>query len=155
MGLFSRSCPLEKAHIEIYGIHSPRKWKKEDCLICSYYQERKCAYNPKTASPGQLRKRGYPALVKKSLLPKPAAERGTAEKEAVKQAGYSLEQEETYWKISREIDAKWVTASPEQQQEILDGLDQFKVYLESGLSTSQAYEKAQDWLQKRSEFRSH
>ncbi len=155
MGLFSKSCPLEKSHIEIYGIHSPRKWKKEDCLICSYSQNGKCAYKRKTPNQDQLHKRGYPALIKKSLLPKAAAERGTAEKDAVKQAGYNQEEEETYWKISREIDAKWEKASLEQQQEILDGLDQFKVYLESGLNPSQAYEKAQDWLQKRAEFRSH
>ncbi len=155
MGLFSKSCPLEKSHIEIYGIHSPRKWKKEDCLICSYSQNGKCVYKQNTLSQDQLRKRGYPALVKKSLLHKPTAERGTAEKEAVKQTGYNLEQEEAYWKISREIDAKWETASAEQQQEILDSLDQFKVYLESGLSPSQAYEKAQEWLQKRAEFRYH
>ena len=153
MGLFSKSCPLEKSHVEIYGIHSPRKWKKEDCFTCSYSEGGKCVYKQKTPIHGQVRKRGYPALVKKSLMNKPAAERGPSEKEAVKKAGFSLNQEEEYWKISRELDARWETASAEEKQEILDSLDQMKVYLESGLSPSQAQEKVQEWLRKRAEFK--
>jgi hypothetical protein len=153
MGLFSQSCPLEKSHVEIYGIPSPRKWKKEDCLICSYSEQGKCVYKQRAGNPVQMRKRGYPALAKKSLMNKVAAERTSSEKEAVKQAGYSPAQEQEYWAISREYDARWESASPDQRPEILDSLDQFKVYLESGLSPAHAYDKAKEWMLKRAEFK--
>jgi hypothetical protein len=154
MGLFSKSCPLEKSHIAVYGVHSPRKWKKEDCLICEYQQDNKCTYQQVKAKAEVSSQRGYPALVKKSLMDKPAAIREQSEKEAVNKAGFSPDQQKEYWTISREYDGLWNKASAEQKQDILDSLSQWKVYLEEGSGPKEAQGKVQGWLRQREEFRS-
>jgi hypothetical protein len=153
MGLFGQSCPLEKGHLPIYGVHSPRKWKKEDCKACEYQQDNKCVYKQVAAKLQSSAKYGYPALIKKSLMGKPAAQREQSEKEALKKAGFSQEYQTEYWTISHEYDIQWEAASEDQKREILDSLGQWKVHLEESLSPRQAHLKVQEWLRQRDEFR--
>ncbi|MBN1189522.1 MAG: hypothetical protein JXA46_07210 [Dehalococcoidales bacterium] len=153
MGLFGKSCPLEKSHIAVYGVHSPRKWKKEDCQTCEYYQDNTCSYKKTVVKIQASGKRGYPALVKKSMMDKPAEIRERSEKEAVLKGGYSPDEQKEYWAISREYDLLWNDSSPQQREDILDSLDQWKIYLESGSGPAQAHEKVKEWLKQREEFR--
>jgi hypothetical protein len=153
MGLFSKSCPLEQSHIKIYGVHSPHKWKKEDCLICEYQENSKCNYKQVISKIEDYSKRGYPVLVKKSMMDKPAAMREQFEQEALKKAGFSPADQKDYWVISREYDNLWNQASIEQKRDTLDILGQWKVYLEEGLGPVQAQEKVKEWLRLREEFR--
>jgi hypothetical protein len=153
MGLFSQSCPLEKSHIAVYGIHSPKVWKKEDCLVCEYVNAGKCNYKQIMSQHEKLVKRGYPALVKKSLMDKPAEAREKSEKEAVKQAGFSAGEQADYWTVSKDYDRLWEGSPAESRQEILDGLGQWRVYLEKGYGPTQANDKVKEWLRARAEFR--
>ena len=148
-----KTCPLETAHLVVYGVHSPRKWKKEDCQKCEYQQNQKCIYNQKVTSTESSAKRGAPALVKRSMMDKPAEDRQQAEKEAVARAGFNPDEERDYWSISLEYDGLWSQSSEEQKQDILESLGQWKVYLESGLGPAPAQVKVKDWLRKREEFR--
>ena len=153
MGLFGQSCPLEKSHIAVYGVHSPRKWKKEDCQVCEYLIENKCTYKQVIVKVQASAKYGYPALIKKSMMDKPAAQREQSEKDAVKKAGFSPDQQQEYWLISREYDLQWSGSSEEQKRDLLESLGQWKVYLEEGSSPQQAHQKVKEWLRQREEFR--
>jgi hypothetical protein len=153
MGLFSQSCPLEKSHLEIYGIPSPRKWKKADCIECTYTVEGRCNYKQITARHEQMRVRGRPALAKRLHMPDPPETRVQAEKEALESAGFSPSERESYWEVSREYDAQWEKASTAERREILDSLDQWKVHLEAGLAPREAFDKAQEWLKQRAAFK--
>ena len=153
MGLFSKSCPLEKSHLVVYGVHSPRKWKKEDCQTCEYQHDDKCNYKLVIVKTEVSSKRGNPALVKKSMMDKPVDVREQSEKDAVKRAGFNPDEQGDYWTISREYDRLWNEASSEKRQDILDCLGQWKVYLENGLNPLQAQEKVKEWLRQREEFR--
>ena len=153
MGLFGRSCPLEKSHLEVYGIHSPRKWKKEDCLECEYSRDGKCEYKQITARRQDYLKRGLPVLRKKAAMDQPLSVRQESEQEALKQAGFSSAELQEYRTVSEEYDRLWETASAEQKTEILDSLGQWKVYLEKGDSPLKAQEKVKAWLQERVRFR--
>ena len=154
MGLFGGpSCPLEKLHIVVYGIHSPRKWKKEDCFLCEYVQAGKCNYKQIVSQHEQLTKRGYPALVKRSLMERPVAEREKPEKEAAGKAGFNPSELTDYWKVSQDYDRQWEDSTPEMRQEILDSLEQWKVNLEKGYAPLQARQKVQEWIQERAKFR--
>jgi hypothetical protein len=153
MGLFSKTCPLEQTHVKIYGVHSPRKWKKEDCQTCEYHQNNKCSYQQTIAKIESSSRRGYPALIKKSMMDKPAGLREQSEKEAIRKASFTPEEQSEYWTVSREYDILWNNSSLEQKQDVLDCLGQWKVYLEAGLSPAQANEKAREWLRQREEFR--
>lgn len=124
-----KSCPLEKSHLVVYGVHSPRKWKKEDCQKCDYQQNNKCNYVQKVADAEASVKRGAPALVKRSMMNKPFESRQQAEKEAVARAGFNGGEQDDYWSTSRDYDRLWDQASAEQKQDILDSLGQWKVYL--------------------------
>ncbi len=148
-----KSCPLETSHLVVYGVHSPRKWKKEDCQKCEYQQNNKCNYVQKVTTTEVSAKRGAPALAKKSMMDKPVEVRQQSEKEAVARAGFTADEQRDYWSISQDYDRLWVQASAEQKQDSLDSLGQWKVYLESGLGPIQAQEKVKDWLRKREEFR--
>jgi hypothetical protein len=153
MGLFSKSCPLEKSHLAVYGVHSPRKWRKEDCQTCQYQQDNKCSYKLEITKIEQAKKLGYPAFIKKSMMDKAAAERQKAEKEALQKAGFSPDQQSEYWEISQEYERLWTESVPEKRADILDSLAQWKVYLEQGSSPGQAQEKVKEWLRQREEFR--
>jgi hypothetical protein len=153
MGLFSKSCPLEQSHLKVYGVHSPRKWQKEDCQTCEYLQNSKCIYKQTIAKVESSSKRGYPVLIKRSMMDKPADRREQSEKAAVLKAGFSPDEQKEYWVISREYDRLWNDSSPEQRQDILESLGQWKVYLEGGSGPEQAREKVQVWLREREEFR--
>ena len=153
MGLFSKSCPLEKSHLVVFGVHSPRKWKKEDCLTCEYQQNDKCNYKLVIVKTEGSLKRGNPALVKKAMMDKQADIREQSEKEAVKRAGFSPDEQRDYWTISQEYDRLWNEASSEQRQDILDCLGQWKVYLENGINPIQAQSNVKEWFRQREEFR--
>ncbi|MCR4394794.1 MAG: hypothetical protein NUV31_10530 [Dehalococcoidales bacterium] len=153
MGLFSKSCPLEKAYLKVYGIHSPKKWTEADCAICEYYQNSKCIYTQVISTKGDPIKRGRPAIVKRAHMTDTPAIREQAEKAAIREAGFTAEEQKEYWSISIEYNRQWEIASDEQKQEILDGLTQWKVYLEKGLSPAGAHEKVKEWLQQRAAFR--
>ncbi len=153
MGLFSKSCPLERSHIAIYGMHSPRKWKQEDCRICEYYQNNKCVYKQAIVKVKSSSKRGYPALVKKSMMDKPTDMREQSEKQAVLKAGFSPEEQIAYWSVSRDFDRLWNESSEDKKQDILDSIGQWKVYLEGGCGPEQAMVKVREWFLQREEFR--
>ena len=153
MRLFGKSCPLEKSHLQVYGVHSPKKWKKEDCLKCEYYENSKCIYKQVIIKAKDSSRRGYPALVKKSSMEKPPAAREQSEKDAVKKAGFSPDEQIEYWTVSREYDRIWDKTSTEQRSEILESLGQWKVYIEHGLGPAKAQDKVKEWLREREEFR--
>lgn len=153
MGLFGRSCPLEKSYIKVYGIHPPRKWKKEDCLECEFSRDGKCDYKKMMSRREQLNKRGSPALVKKTAMDQAVTMREKSEQEALKHSGFSSDEVKEYWEVSREYDRLWESSSPNEKQEILDSLGQWKVYLENGDSPLQADEKVKIWLKERARFR--
>jgi hypothetical protein len=153
MGLFKKSCPLEKSHLQVYGIHAPKKWKEEDCAECEYLQDEKCDYKQIMAGREQLIKRGRPVLVKKAALDQPLTVRIRYEQEAVKVVGFTVEEIQEYWEVSREFDRQWEGESGERRQEIMDSLDQWKVHLEKGDSPAQASWKVKEWLNQRDRFR--
>jgi hypothetical protein len=153
VGLFGKSCPLEISYIKIYGIHSPRKWKKDDCLVCEFFQDSKCHYDSGSSRQQVFTNRGRPALVKKSTMDRPAEARKKSETESVNKAGFSAAELQEYWAVSKEYDELWTESSEEDRREILDRLDQWKVNLEKGLSPFQANEEVKEWLRKRAEFK--
>ena len=153
MGLFSKSCPLEKSYIKVYGVHSPRKWKKEDCPACPSFQDGKCNYKEFSSRHQQSSKRGLPVLAKKSLMSQPAAIRAQSEMEAVNKAGFNAAERGEYLAISQQYDKLWEESSPENRAEILDSLDQWKVNLEAGLGPAEAHAKAREWLKNRADFK--
>jgi hypothetical protein len=153
MGLFGQSCPLEKSHLEIYGIQAPRKWKVQDCIECEYLRDGKCNFKQIMANREKLIKRGRPVLVKKSVLDQPLTIRMRYEEEAVVQVGFTAEELKEYWELSRAFDRQWESETAERRQVILDSLDQWKVHLEKGDSPAKAAEKAKEWLNQRARFR--
>jgi hypothetical protein len=154
MGLFGKkSCPLEKKHLLIYGIHSPRKWVEQDCLECQYVLDSQCNYKQVAAQLEKLILRGRPAVVKKATLSEPAAVRQKAESEALKKAAFAAGEQREYWVVSQEYDRLWETASPDQKRDVLDRLDQLRIHLEKGDSPALAAEKANEWFRQREEFK--
>jgi hypothetical protein len=153
MGLFKASCPLEKSHLQVYGIHAPQKWKVEDCAVCEFFQDQKCGYKQIMASRERYLKRGRPALVKKAAMDQPSTIRIRQEQEAVKLVKFTDEEIEEYWELSREFDRQWEAGPEERRQEILDSLDQWKVHLEKGDSPALAGRKVKEWLDQRTRFR--
>jgi hypothetical protein len=153
MGLFKQACPLEKSHLEIYGIHAPRKWKAEDCAVCEFLTDRKCNYKQISANRERLINRGRPALVKKAALDQPLSVRIRYEQEAVKLAGYTPQEEKEYWELSKEYDRQWESEPADKRQDILDSLDQWKIHLEKGDNPAQAGEKVKEWFIQRARFR--
>ena len=152
MRLFSKSCPLEKEYINVYGINSPKKWTQKDCAECLYLEKNKCAYKQTISKRESLAQRGQPALVKKHGMSKSPKAREGLEKEAMKLSGLSVQEQKEYWTVSVEYDQLWEVSTTDGRQEILDCLEQVKVNLEKGLSPLQANEKAKEWLQKKKEF---
>ncbi|HSW58476.1 MAG TPA: hypothetical protein VLH15_08750 [Dehalococcoidales bacterium] len=154
MGLMKQTnCPLEENYLEVYGIPSPEPWKPEKCLECQYQEDNKCQFKKMTAQQEQFRKRGQPVLAKRVNLSGSAAQRQKAEKEALKKAGFNDEERKEYWVISTQIEISWESTPPPAREELLDHLDQWRVYLEKGLKPGEAYLQVQEWLRQREEFR--
>jgi hypothetical protein len=153
MGLFKKSCPLEKSHLEVYGIHSPRKWKPEDCVECEFWQDQKCQYKEIMSTHQKLIQRGRPVLAKKAAFNQTVIVRKQYEEKAVQLAGFTVEEIKEYWELSTEFDRQWESQSAEKKQEILDSLDQWKVHLEKGDSPALAGWKVHEWLEQRERFR--
>ena len=153
MGLFSKSCPVEKNHLKIYGIPAPQKWKAEDCQECQYLENEKCSGKEALARHVQMLKRGQPVLVKKASLHLSEEQRRKAETAALKKAGFNQEEEKGYWLVSATYDALWETASDLQKKDILECLAQWKVNLENGASPAQAQIKVAEWQKQREDFR--
>ena len=154
MGLFGKkSCPLEKEHLTIYGIHSPRKWVEQDCLECQYVINAVCNYGEVAAQQKKLIRRGHPAVVKKATLSESVAARQKAEAEAIKKAGFTAAEQKEYWIVSQEYDRLWDEAPPEQKRDVLDRLDQLRIHLEKGESPTSAAAKVTEWLRQREEFK--
>ncbi len=153
MGIFKKTCPLEKFHLEVYGIHAPKKWKEADCLECEFWKDKKCCYTQAMGSREKLIKRGRPALVKKAAMGQPVNIRKQHEQEALKAVGFTSAEITEYWTLSQEFDLQWETESEDKRQEILDSLDQWKVHLEKGDSPAVAGNKVKEWLKQRDSFR--
>jgi hypothetical protein len=154
MGLFGKSCPLEKSHLAIYGIQPTHKWTREDCLECEYQVNEKCNYNEINAQHENQIRRGKPATALRSRLTHPAAGQEKAEAEAVKKAGFTSEEENEYWAVSAEYVRLWNSAGKDKQQDILDNLDQWRVNLEKGDSPARAKDQANEWQTQQLAFKS-
>jgi hypothetical protein len=153
MGLFGKSCPVEKDHLKIYGIPAPKKWEAADCLVCEYFEGEKCTAKEALAKHAQLLKRGQPVLAKKACMHLSAAERRKAEAAALKKASLSAEEEKGYWLVSETYEMLWATASDLQKEDILECLVQWKVNLEKGVSPAQAQILVAEWQKQRAEFK--
>jgi hypothetical protein len=154
MRLFSQpTCPLEDSYLKVYGIPAPQKWKSQDCPRCEYQENQKCQYKKVLAQHEQFHKRGQPVLLKRVNMTNPLIQRKRAETDALKKAGLSSNEQKEYWIISAQFDAAWETAAPAVRKDILEHLDQWKVYLEKGLNPSEAYTQVQAWIKQREEFK--
>ncbi len=154
MGLFGRkSCPLEKEHLEVYGIHAPRKWTEADCQECQYAVEANCNYKEFAGRLEKLNRRGRPVVVKKAMMRETVEARHKAEADALKKAGLNAGEETEYWVISAEYDRLWEEATTDQKTDVLDRLDHLRIYLEKGESPAQAAQNVKSWILQREEFK--
>jgi hypothetical protein len=153
MGLFGKSCPVEKNHLKIYGILAPKKWEAADCLVCEYFEGEKCNAKAAMAKHTQTLKRGQAVLAKKASMHLAKGERRKAEAAALKKAGLSAEEEKGYWMVSDAYETLWENASEQQKEEVLECLVQWKVHLEKGVPPAQAQILVAEWQKQRAEFK--
>ncbi|MFC1977201.1 hypothetical protein ACFLWS_02915 [Chloroflexota bacterium] len=152
MGWFSKSCPLEEywKHQNVpFGDMSSSFFKtalKDRCPSCEFWQDAKCKYKQMIAEKERLGMRGYPALIKGTVMDKPRELRTQFEQAALKYSGLNSKEQQEYWSISKAYDSFWDEASPDQRQEILDCLHYLQLYLEDGLGTVEANQKVLEWL---------
>ncbi len=146
MGLFGKSCPQEKEHLALYGIHAPRKWTEKDCVECQYLAGDKCNFKEVAAAQLKLVSRGKPVLAKKANLNGSSETRRKNEAAAVKKAGFSSQEEKEYWLVSDEYEQIWAAAPPAGQRDVIDRLDQLRMNLEKGESPLNAAKKVLEWV---------
>jgi hypothetical protein len=155
MGWFSKNCPLEEycKHQNVSLADSPffNTDLKDRCPLCEFWQDGKCKYKQVTAKKEQLGMRGYPALVKRTVMNKPRELRTQFEQAALKYSGFNSKEQQEYWSVSQAYDSFWDEASPDQRQDILDCLRHWRLYLEDGLSPVEANQKVLEFLKEHSE----
>jgi len=156
MGWFSKTCPLEeywkRQKVSLGNISSSffNTNLKDRCSLCGFWQNGKCKYKQVTAKEERLTMRGYPALVKRTVMNKPRELRTQLEQAALKYSGLNSKEQQEYWSISQSYDAFWDQASPNQRQGILDCLHYWRLYLEHGFSPVEANQKVLEYLREHS-----
>jgi len=128
MGWFNKTCPLEeywkRQNVSLGDISNSffNIDLKDRCPLCEFWQNGKCKYKQVTAEKERLGMRGYPALVKRTVMNKPRELRTQFEQAALKYSGLNSKEQQEYWSISQAYDSFWDEASPDQRQGILDCL---------------------------------
>ena len=162
MSLFRKDCPLQEFFkkplqqslvVGDSGLKEfiSKKITKEDCLLCDYWQNNKCNYRKELAQTEKKSARGLPALTKRSVMNKPIKVRAEFEKAALRLSGLNSKEQAEYWYISQKYDQFWDKAKPKQQSDILDCLEQWQRFIESGFSPKEANERVLEWLKENSE----
>lgn len=135
VGWFSKKCPMPY-------------WKldKSQCPLCPSWRDNKCHYKEDEGQALSKSMRGYPVLIKKSVMNKPKEARRQFEQAALKYSGFNSKEQQEYWSISLAYDTFWDEAKPDQRDGILGCLDHWRLFLEDGLSPLEANEKVEEWL---------
>ncbi|MCK9525610.1 MAG: hypothetical protein M0R49_06740 [Limnochordia bacterium] len=158
MNLFKKECPVQKFFKEpmnaplVIGNHSlenfiNKKLSKQDCLLCKYWRNNKCNYNRDNTQDKRKHSRGLAALAKRSAMDKPFDLRYELEKAALSETGLSRKEQKEYWNISKIWEYHWHNNPFDKQGVILDCLEQWQKFLESGLNPERAYREVINWLE--------
>jgi hypothetical protein len=148
MGWFSKNCPLEEywkhQNVSLADSSFFNTDLKDRCPLCECWQDGKCNYKQLTAEKERLGMRGYPALVKRTVMNKPRELRIQFEQAALKYSGLNKEEQKQYWEISSAYDDMWETANPDKRTEILWRMEHWKRYIEDGCRIKEASELANE-----------
>jgi hypothetical protein len=150
MGWVRKTCPLEEywkrqktPFSDVFSSFLETDLK-DRCPSCEFWQDGKCKYKKITAQKEQGMMRGYPVLVKRTVMNKPRELRAQFEQAALKYSGLTKEEQKQYWEISSTYDNIWEAANPDEKTEILWRMDEWKRYIDDGYSLKEASELADE-----------
>ena len=73
------------------------------------------------------------------------------EQAALEYSNFNAREQAEYWSISQQYDAFWED-KPEHHQEIIDCIEEWRRFMEEGLSPIEANEKVKEWLNAQSQI---
>jgi len=139
VGLFSKKCPIE------YLMSDEMRKRKDKCQLCNFWRDGKCHHGEDLAQVEKKSMRGFPALTKRGSMTRPKEIRKQIEQAALKQSGFNAKEQAEYWSVSQQYDALWED-QPEHHNDIIDFIEQWRWFMEQGLSPKEANEKVMEWL---------